>query len=191
MSALLLLRSSDDMRSAVEAVSEFLVYQRQRLGMPRDTDQVLGIWIRPNLDVGLPTWPCFDAVPAKNDKAPVKGGQTAPGCGSGKAAVGIRDSFSLSGIWTLCWIDGLPLRQARSRVECRRRMLDLFLIGASAGQSVTKSRAFFPVFDASEVSDSGDLFLRELRARYPELVGDRWFIDDWGRGIVLGGAHTL
>ena len=141
MSALLLVRSSDDMRSAVKAVNEFLVYRRQHLGTPRDTDQVLGTWIRRDLDAGLPTWPCFDAVPGKTDKAPVERGQTAPGCGSGEAAVGIRESFSLSGIWTLCWIDGLPMREARSRAWMFWRVMSEGSSPASMRSAASTSRS--------------------------------------------------
>jgi len=191
MSALLLVRSSDDIRSAVKTVSEFLVYRRHRLGTLRDADEVLGIWIRGDLDAGLPTWPCVDAVPGKTDKAPIQNGQTAPGCSSGETAVSIRESFSLSGIWTLCWIDGLSMREALSRAERRRQMLDSFLIGRCPAHSVARLRPFFPVFGASEVGDSGDAALRELQARYPEFVADRWFIDDRERGIVLGVGQTL
>ena len=35
MSMLLLIRSADDLRSAVEAANDFLVYQRQRVAEPR------------------------------------------------------------------------------------------------------------------------------------------------------------
>ena len=50
MSMLLLIRSADDVRSAVEAASEFLVYRRQRFAEAREADEVLGIWLRRELD---------------------------------------------------------------------------------------------------------------------------------------------
>ena len=63
MSMLLLIRSADDVRSAVKAASEFLVYRRHRFAEASEADEideVLGIWLRRELDAGLPAWLWFD-----------------------------------------------------------------------------------------------------------------------------------
>lgn len=187
MSMLLLVQSADDVRSAVKAAGEFLVYRRQRIAAPRETDEVLGIWLRRELDAGLPTWPSFDdrelgaSVPVDS-----QAGELACGPRAGEAAVGIRESFSLSGIWTLCWMDGTRLREARSSAERRCKILDLFLSKASSSKSSTGSKMFFPVF-AAEASASIEATMRQLQNDYPQLIGGTWFIDDRERGIVPAG----
>ncbi len=104
--------------------------------------------------------------------------------GPREAAVGILESFSLSGLWTLCWIDGTLLQQAPSPSERRRRILDAVLITASASQSPCEPGTFFPVFGASDASDSIGATMRELQDHYPKLIGGTWFVDDTERGLV-------
>ena len=60
MSLLLLVRSADDMRSAAKAASELVAYQRQRFAGDRETGDVVGIWLKRDLDAELPAWPWAD-----------------------------------------------------------------------------------------------------------------------------------
>jgi len=98
--------------------------------------------------------------------------------------VGVLESFSLSGLWTLCWIDRTLLREAPSSAECRRRSLDAVFSTAAASQSPCEPRTFFPVFGASDASDSSDATMRGLQEHYPKLIGGTWFIDDRDRGLA-------
>ena len=185
MSMLLLIRSADDVRSAVKAASEFLVYRRRHFEEPRETDEVLGIWLRRELDADLPAWLWFDrelGAGVRVDSLPA--GEAASRLSPREAAVGILESFSLSGLWTLCWIDGTLLREAPSSAERRRRILDAVLSTAAASQSPCEPGTFFPVFGASDGSDSIDATMRELQEHYPKLIGGTWFIDDRDRGLV-------
>jgi len=165
MHMLLLVRSADDVRSAVKAASEFLVYRRRHLGEPRESDEVLGIWLRRELDAELPAWFWFDRE-------------------LGAAAVGILESFSLSGLWTLCRFDGIVLRKALSSAERRRVILAAVSSTASSARSSREPETFFPVFGASDASDCIGATMRELQDHYPKLVGGTWFVDDRERGIV-------
>ena len=187
MSMLLLVRSADDVRAAVKTASEFLVYRRRHFAEPRETretDEVLGIWLRRELDADLPAWLWFDRELGAGVRVDFLQAATAFRLGSREAAVGILESFSLSGLWTLCWIDGALLREAPSSAERRRRILDAVLSTASASQSPCEPGAFFPVFGASDASDSIDAIMRELQDHYPKLIGGTWFVDDRERGIV-------
>lgn len=184
MSMLLLVRSSDDVRSSIKAASEFLVYRRRHFAEPRETDEVLGIWLRRELDADLPAWLWFDRELGAGVRVDSLPGETASQLGPREAAVGILESFSLSGLCTLCWIDGTLLREAQSSAERRRGILDAVLSTASASQSPCEPGTFFPVFGASDASDSIDAIMRELQDHYPKLIGGTWFVDDRERGIV-------
>ena len=102
----------------------------------------------------------------------------------GESGVGIRESFSLSGLWTLCWIDGTLLRTANSATERRRTIFDSLVGAASASRSVGATESFFPVFVAVDAVESIKATMSELEDRYPQLIGETWFVDDRGRGIV-------
>jgi len=182
MSMLLLIRSADDVRSAVETASEFLVYRRQRFAEAREADEVLGIWLRRELDADLPAWLWLDRdrgagtsidVPRDTSKVSL-----------GESGVGIRESFSRSGLWTLCWIDGTLLSTAHSATECRRTILDPLLGTASASRPSSATETFFPVFAAADAVESIKATMSELEDRYPQMIGGTWFLDDRDRGIV-------
>jgi len=191
MSMLLLVRSANDVRAAVKAASEFLVYRRRHFEEPRETDEVLGIWLRRELDADLPAWLWFERELAAGVGVDSLPGETASRLGPREAAVGILESLSLSGLWTLCWLDGTLLREAPSSAVRRGRLLDAFLSTASASQSPSEPEAFFPVFNVSDASDSIAAIMREFRGRYPKLIDRTWFMDDRNRGIVAakGGAE--
>ncbi len=174
MTKLLLIRSADDVRSAVAAASAFLVYRRQRFAEAREADEALGIWLRRELDADLLAWPWLDRE--------VGAGMSM--VSPGTSGVGIRESFSSSGLWTLCWIDGTILRTAHSATERRRTILDSFSCTTSASRSSSATETFFPVFAAADAVESIKATMSELEDRYPQMIGGTWFVDDRGRGIV-------
>ncbi|MCK6498262.1 MAG: hypothetical protein L6Q38_02145 [Nitrospira sp.] len=186
MSVLLLIRNADVLDCAVEAATAFLIHQRSRVAERHPADEVLGIWLRSELDGGLPTWPRFDLELRLGVAAESVAGETASGPDPNETAVGIRESFSLSGVWTLCWIDGIPLRQARTPVLRRRTILEVFLTKVADSEFSCEPRSFLPVFQATEKNNSVQATLRDLRNLYPRLIGDIWFVDDREHGIRRG-----
>ncbi len=184
MSMLLLVRSADDVRAAVKTASEFLVYRRRHFAEPRETDEVLGIWLRRELDEDLPASLGLDRELGAGVMVDSLAKENASRLGLREATVSILESFSLSGLWTLCWIDGTLLQQAPSPSERRLRILDAVLNTVAASQSPCELGAFFPVFGASDASDSIGATMRELQHHYPKLIGGAWFVDDRERGLV-------
>ena len=182
MSMLLLIRSADDVRSAVETASEFLVYRRQAYAEASETDQVLGIWLRRELEADLPAWLWLDRELGAGVSIEVPGDPSK--VSPGKSGVGIRESFSRSGLWTLCWIDGTPLTRAHCATERRRTILDSFLGTAPAWRPSRATETFFPVFAAVDAVESIKATMSELEDRYPQMIGGSWFVDDRMRGIV-------
>lgn len=75
------------------------------------------------------------------------------------------------------------LREAEGPQERRRRILDALVAGA-VSEEPNGSGPFFPVFEATEAAGSPEAIMRELRARYPQLMGGAWFVDDRQRGIL-------
>jgi len=182
MSVLLLIRSADDLRSAVEAASGFLLYRRQRFPETRETDEVLGIWLRRDLDADLAAWLWLDRDRGADISIDVA---EDPSKGSpGESGVGIRESFSLSGLWTLCWIDRTLLRTAHSATERRRTILDSLLGNAYASRFSSATETFFPVFAGVDAIESIKATMLELGNRYPKMIGETWFLDHHESGIV-------
>ena len=182
MSMLLLVRGADDVCAAVEAANEFLTYQRQCVADAWKVDEILGIWLRRELDADLPAWLWLDRDRGAGMSIEVPGDTSKVSLG--ESGVGIRESFSLSGLWTLCWIDGTLLRTAHSPTERRRTILDSLWGTASASQSSSATETFFPVFAAADAVESIKATMSELEDRYPQLLGGTWFLDDRERGIV-------
>jgi len=182
MSMLLLIRSADDVRSAVKAASELMVYLRHRFAGAREADEVLGIWLRCELDADLPAWLWLDRDRGAGMSIDVPGDTSK--VSSGESGVGIRESFSRSGLWTLCWIVGTLLSTAHSATERRRTILDSLLGTASASRPSSATETFFPVFTAADAVESIKATMSELEDRYPQMIGGTWFLDDRERGIV-------
>ncbi|MGC5260711.1 hypothetical protein ACPXCO_06710 [Streptomyces cyaneofuscatus] len=177
MSMILLIRSVDHTEAAIRQASDYLAHHRRQFTDPHHRDTLLGIWIRSELDADLPA-----SIPC---------GPSAKICGCTvdepsrrhptEAPLGIRTSSSLSGLWSLCWLDGPVLRQAHSPQQRRHRILDT-LVNDAAPQA--RPGAFFPVFDPADSSDIVDQRLAELRSRHPHLIATHWFVDDPERGIT-------
>ena len=54
MSILLLIRCEDDMRPAIAASNEFLANLRKQFRDNQKENRIVGVWLRNNLDTGLP-----------------------------------------------------------------------------------------------------------------------------------------
>ena len=98
----------------------------------------------------------------------------------GEAGLGIRESFSISGIWTLCWIDGTLFRRAQGSAERRNAVLRTLVDTARAS---SHNGAFFPVFGPSDPVEHVEATMSELEDRHPNLIGATWVVDDRKRGI--------
>jgi hypothetical protein len=159
MVQILLVRSMAEIHTATKAASEFLVYRRL-LSQPEQDDGVLAIWVKSDLDAGLPT------------------------CLPPNHGLGIYESFSLAGIWTLCWIDGTLMLGARSSAERRDAILCTLVQAQLSSRASSEPSGFFPVFDSNESVEVIKAEVRSLRAKYPQHIGRRWYRDDKQRGIV-------
>jgi hypothetical protein len=107
MALLLFVRSIDDVMPAVEAASEFLAY-KQNLEGNRQSDDLLAIWIDDDLEAALPAWSVSRLGTSSERPTPTP--------------VSLRQSSSLSGIWTLCWID-IPPSKANTAGNHRAKRL--------------------------------------------------------------------
>jgi len=150
-SALLLVRSTDDLASAIAGANELLRYRRR--GASPTRDELLGVWLRRELDADLPVWRSLNPATAKLDRA--------------DRAVGVRESFSLSGIWSICWIDGELLSDCETAKERRHRVVDTWVLVKAACVDSTRGNlgVFLPVFDGAQDSESIEEALTELRAQ--------------------------
>lgn len=177
MSMLLLVRSLDDVSSAVTDVGDYLVHHRRLFGDLPELSPLVGLWIRPELDSGLPALqPCTSGA---------DGGCSANGDSAqtpDEAPVGIRMSFSLAGIWTLCWMDGPVLREAKDAHGQRHRLVGALVAGAAP--ETAPEGAFVAVFDAADAGGVVQARLSALRTRHPHLVAEHWYVDDREHGIV-------
>lgn len=150
MSMLLSIRGTDYIRRGVAAANEFLAYRRRCSPQAQAVDEVLGIRLRSELDGDLAAY-----------------------------GVLVRESFSVSGLWSLCWMDDAFIRTAKTARLRRRQLVDALVKG-----DALQPRAFLPVFDASGTIEAAKAMLRELRAEYPEVVSTTWFLDDGKQGLI-------
>lgn len=180
MSSILLIRSVDDLLDAVEQVNHFLVHRREHLPKSHETDQILGIWLRPELDADFQTWLMlertidrgrFSANGAERSLSPLEAG------------LSIRESVSFSQLWALCQLDGKLLFMAESAAERRCKILDHFLRARSASQFLGDEPMFFAVLTLYEAGPSSKPTMRRLQDSYPGIVGKTWFIDDPESGL--------
>lgn len=133
--------------------SQFLAHRRRRFPESAAVDQVLGIRVGHELDADLSRL--------------------------ADAGMWVRESFGISGLWSLCWIDGALMREARNATQRRAR-----LVGALVEIGAMRPRTFLPVFDAGETIEGIENMLQGLRAAYPDVVSTTWFIDGRDRGFV-------
>jgi len=165
-SRLLVVRRADDLASAIAGINQFMGYRRR--GASDNRDEVLGLWLRRELGADLPMWP-LDPATSTLDRAD---------------GLGVRESFSLSGIWSMCWIDGTLMSACQSTKERRCRVVDM-LSRVTSGRSTTGNLGvFLPVVDGAQDTESIEETLAELRARFTGLIGDAWLVDDPKAGLA-------
>ena len=170
MALLLFVRSIDDVMPAVEAASEFLAY-KQNLEGNRQSDDLLAIWIDDDLEAALPAW-SVSRLGTSSERP-----TTTP--------ISLRQSFSLSGIWTLCWIDISPSESEHGEKSPREALIGTLAKILSAHCSSTGTGPLFPVFGVSDPIESIETSIANLKARYPSIIGAKWFIHDRNQGKVV------
>ncbi|MBN9660207.1 MAG: hypothetical protein J0H49_18615 [Acidobacteria bacterium] len=177
MVSLLLIRRGADIPFAVESVNEFLAYRRNAL-RPKLEHPILAVCLTRQLDAG---WPARQLE--RNDAGHVlPQGSPASGLDHSGAGLEVRESYSLSGVWTLCRIDGPLMRDARNLESQRELILRMLEEGRSAHALSTVEKGVFPVFDTGESTESAEAEVRALRSRYPDLLGPVWYrADETGR----------
>ncbi len=178
MSMLLVIRSVRHVKSAVEQASDYLIHYRRYACDPCQRDTLLGIWIRRRIDADLPML-LFRGERVQGDGRPVDDPREDY---SPEAPVGVRTSWSLSGLWSLCWLDGPALRENPSPHQRRRQVLDHLVQGAQ--RTARTPGAFRPVFDHTDAHDIVNANLAELRSRYAHLIAAHWYIDNPEHGIA-------
>ncbi len=164
-SMLLVVRSADDLASAITGVNQVMSYRRRG---SQNRDEVLGLWLRRALDAELPMWP-LNPTTSTLDRA--------------DGSVGVRESFSLSGIWSMCWIDGTLVSACQSTKERRCRVVDMLSTATSGSSTRGTPGVFLPVVDAAQDIESIEETLAELRARFTGQIGDTWLVDDPMAGL--------
>lgn len=177
MPMLLAIRSVDDLRSAIAAANGYLAIQRGQIGSNEEEGRVLGVWLRDDVDAGLPRMSCHDLVSWKAES--VTGEKPRPTPVDTVSGFRIGESTSLSGIWALCWIYGTFVNGAADPLQRMRSVVDGLVSPYS-----TNDRGFFPVFPKGASPDSVKSAMRELREQYPNLIAKTWFIDDWNEGLI-------
>ena len=171
MALLLFVRSIDDVMPAVEAASEFLAYKQQHLEGSRQSDDLLAIWIDHDLEAALPAWSVSRLGTSSERPTPTP--------------FSLRQSFSLSGIWTPCWIDISPSKSELGGKSPREALIGTLAKILSAHCSSTGPGLLFPVFGASDPTEGIETSIANLKARYPSIIGATWFVHDRNQGKVV------
>jgi hypothetical protein len=155
--ALLVVRSDDDLPSAVKSARELLDYRRRRL--PSHRDVLLGVCSPDILERLL-----------RPEREPRE------------RTVEVYETISV-GPWTLALLKGIPLANEPSAKGRRARVLEALVAPADRAPSSGRRGSFHTVFTASEPEHEVGETLAELRRRFAGLVGDLWFVDHPSRGL--------
>lgn len=161
---MLFVRSIEHLPRAREAANMLLT--RRRRNRPSTGGEVLGIFVREQVDEGL--------VAPGNECPRVDG--------SGFA---FRESAALAGIWSLCWFE-LPRSVGLSGSDRRRILLDALELHEN-GYSARPERhgLFLAVWSPAEAQADVNAVLRGLVDRYPALeIGRESFVDHPEGGVV-------
>ena len=137
----------------------------------RQSDDLLAIWIDDDLEAALPAW-SVSRLGTSSERP-----TTTP--------ISLRQSFSLSGIWTLCWIDISPSESEHGGKSPREALIGTLATILSAHCSSTGTGSLFPVFGVSDPIESIETSIANPKARYPSIIGATWFIHDRNQGKVV------
>lgn len=175
MSLILIVRRPEDLNLAVSEASQLLALQRQQewyLGEPEELEPVLGVWIHEALDEALPMW-----SPGSIDEgAPASSPERATSPFRARPSLVVRSLIQRSGAWALCWIDDLALLRAFDSNE-RLSAIDGLLEALSAPELACREASFIPVFDELLGPSAIDEHMRELRARHPKAMSERYLLE--------------
>lgn len=151
---LLLVRTDGDVSRAWREVGAFLVFQRARLPTLHEEHErwLIGMWVDPLM---------VDVPPEALGCPPVSGHQP----------FRIRESFGLSGIWRLCWLDADLGPGAADPVTIRQFLISA-LIEEQRLHQRPPTRQFTPVFDADDRCSLIHLQTDRLRGLFPGLIGE-------------------
>jgi hypothetical protein len=160
--AILFVHSPRDVASAVKATGELLGYRRRKLSTGRDA--LLGICCSDLYDPTLQL-----ASPRASNAA--------------SDAIEVGETFSLSGIWTLAFLDGVRLADEPCPRTRRKRIVEALVMPVYRASTNALRGTFHTVFTASEPEDAVGDTLSELHQRFTGLMGDLWFVDNPTRGL--------
>ncbi len=180
---LLLVRSADEMALSIKDASACSVYQRERFGGEQEDTKLLGVWLRRELDVGLPCLSCRDLVSPEDGAVEGRNRNSEPI--STRSDIRIVSSFSLSGVWALCRLEGVSLDDEKDLAEERRAIVQTLVGPHSQGDSV-----FFPVFQEEESEEQVQAAMRDLREQHPGLIAATCFIDDRKQGLIRNEPYS-
>jgi len=119
MSMILLIRNADDMRRAIADTKRFSDYWQERFGSDQKENRILGVWLRCELDAGLPRFSCGDPESGEGHRVEDADRSLESNPATSTPSLRVGQSFSLSGIWTLCRVDGFLPGDAQGSVERR------------------------------------------------------------------------
>lgn len=178
-SAILLARDEEVVSSALALLDELLAHRRRTAGPHEAREEVLAVWLRRDLEAGLPVWDPLRL----DDRAAGGSGSAAvpPAPAATRQAACIRTSISLSGLWSFCRIEGGVLEGLASRRRRRRRILEA--LARDAAPACFERDLFCPVLGADEAPEELPAILGELRAAYPGRVADAGFREDPEHGL--------
>lgn len=162
MATLLFVRSIADIHSALIAVNDFLAC-RKSYDCPLPDEEMLGVCIRTGLDTNLP-----GLLHANNSFRESTDSNQATHLI--EPEIGIRESISLSGLWSLCWLDGPLFRQAGSASEQRKLILQALVNTSSAFGSSQQPVLFLPVFNKNESAEEIATEVRRLETTRPYVI---------------------
>lgn len=174
MALLLFIRAMDDVMPAVEAASEFLANQQQLEGC-RQSDDLLAIWIDPELEAALPAW-SIASLHSLTERP--------------TTTFHLDYSVSLSDIWTLCRIDFSSPESELGENSPREAFIGTVAEVFSERYSSTGAGPLLPVFAVSDLTESIEASIADLKARYPGLIGTAWFIHDRNQGKIVPAEHA-
>ena len=174
MIRVLVVRNEADLEDALIEANKLLIFEGQRAALS-DDDEILGIWISPDLDCSLQC--SCQKVLGWHESA----GQADDLVDS--LSLSVCRSTSLSGIWTLSSLDG-PALLGIDGTPARRKVaihhISRFVRRADA---LPESKNFLPVFNSELPEKALQLQLDELHREYPHLACTRVLCYDKALGI--------
>lgn len=182
MSLILIVRGQEDLNLAITEASQLLALQRQQewyLGEPEELEPVLGVWIHEALDEALPMW-----SPSYADDEPGSTGSSPERASSpfrARPRLVVRSLIQRSGRWALCWIDDLALLRAFDANE-RLSAIDGLLEALGAPELGCSEASFLPVFDERLGQSAIDEHMKELSARHPKALSERYLLESRALG---------